>query len=805
MRKVRSSRRASAWLALGAVTAAGAALKPAKLYGQVPLPASQRPQPHPQLPALQFDIPAGPLDAVLGSYQSVTGIKVVLQIPDGTAAGFTSSGVAGVFTPAEALDKLLARTGLSGRLVDRRTAIVKVASRSDVVDVTSGVDTVELTKFSVPVVDIPQSISIVPKKVLAEQGNTSLRDTLRNVAGISLAAGEGGAQGDNLTLRGFTARNDIFMDGMRDFGSYYRDSFDVEQAEVLKGPSSAIFGRGSTGGVVNQVSKTPGLTRFITGTLQFGSDATRRVTADIDQPLNKTTAFRLNLMAHDAGVAGRDIAENRRFGVAPSLAFGLGTPTRVVLSYFHQGANDTPDYGIPWLFNTAAPVDRSNYYGFKDTNYLRTQADVGTIRAEHDFSPNITLRNQSRYAQFHRAGQITEARVAGNVTLDTPLDSMTVNRNQIAVNSIESFLDDQLDLTIRFRTGGLRHSLVTGIEGSKETSNPTRFTWLNVPGTSLLHPDEDQPFSGSAYANSRVHTTAISVGAYAIDTVELGEHWDVTGGIRWDRFDTGYHQLAYTQQGAVTPTDLNRLDEKPSWRGAIVYKPAANGSVYFSYGTSFNPSAESLSLSASTSNTEPEKNRTFEVGTKWDLPNRTSLRAAFFHTDKTNAREPSVDDPTVNVVSGSQRVQGIEVEVSGHITRRWEVFSGYAFMDSALVKSLAYPDAVGAQLANVPRHTFNHWSTFDMPWRFKLGGGAQYVGSRTASSTAPNDPVTGLVKQLPGYWTFNLMGKRRITEHVELQVNAYNITDKYYFDQLHPGHIVPGPGRSVSASTNFKF
>jgi catecholate siderophore receptor len=348
--------------------------------------------------------------------------------------------------------------------------------------------------------------------------------------------------------------------------------------------------------------------------------------------------------------------------------------------------------------------------------------------------------------------------------------------------------------------------VVLGLEGSKETSDPTRFTWTGIPTTSLLDPDEHQDFAGSDFANSIVHTTAISAGVYGLDTIELGHHWDLTGGIRWDRFDADYHQTTFSSPIAVgVPNPLDRIDEMPSWRAALVYKPVGHGSIYFDYGTSFNPSAEALSLSVSTADTEPEKNRTFEFGTKWDLPNHGSLRGAFFYTEKTNAREPSLDNPLVNVPAGNQRVQGVEIEYSGYITRRWEVFSGYAYMDSAVIKSMAYPAAVGAQLANVPRNTFNYWNTFDLPWKFEFGGGAQYVGSRTASSTVPTDPTTGLVKQVPDYWTFSLMGKRRISEHLELQVNANNLLDRYYIDQVHPAHLVPGPGRSVSATANYNF
>ncbi|TAK05843.1 MAG: TonB-dependent siderophore receptor [Candidatus Manganitrophaceae bacterium] len=660
-----------------------------------------------------------------------------------------------------------------------------------------------LPKYTEPLRDTPQSITVVPQDLMEEEGVTTLREALRNVAGISLAAGEGGSQGDNLTLRGFTARNDIFLDGMRDFGSYYRDPFNLQAVEVLKGPSSITFGRGSTGGVINQVSKMPGLTPHVEGTLGFGTDRTRRATADIQEPLQELgpgASLRLNLMVNDSHVADRDIAENRRFGFAPSLAFGLGTPTRLTFSYFYQSENDIPDYGIPWLFNQPAPVPRNNYYGFEKDNFLETAVDIGTARLEHDFNNAVTLRNQIRYGHYSRDARITEARIAGTPTPATPLSAINVTRNQIVAESVETFFQNQLDMIARFNTGFIDHALVAGIEVGRETSDPIRSTFAGVPVTSLLDPDENQPFAGTPTVTSRVDTTADSVGVYLIDTLKLGKQWELTGGLRWDRFDASYKQ-------SVSPAAaFDRTDQMLSWRGALAYKPAPNGSVYFGYGTSFNPSAETLSLSAANANLEPEKNETYEVGSKWDLfSDSLALRAALFRTEKTNAREPDSNNPLLNVLAGKQRVDGIEVEAAGRLTDRWQIFTGYAYMKSELVRSVFFPSAVGSQLANVPKQTFNLWTTYALPWGVEIGGGGRYVGSRTASTTVPLDPITGLVKEAPGYWAFDAMAEYYLMELIEIQLNLYNLTDKYYYEQLHPAHIVPGPGRSALLTMRFEF
>lgn len=772
----------------------------------------------------RFDIAPGPLETVLDAFQKDSKIKIALA--NDSIKDLGSPGLSGLYTPEAALQKLLVGTGISYHFTSPGTATLQIEKISTVIEVIAPTLQETLPKLTQPLLDTPQSIDVVPQHVIQDQGATTLRDALRNVAGISLAAGEGGAQGDSLTIRGFTARNDLFVDGMRDFGSYYRDPFDTQEVAVLQGPSSVTFGRGSTGGVVNQETKTPGLDNFISGDVQLGTDQTKRITMDINKPLptlGAGAAFRLNLMADDNGFAGRDVAESRRVGIAPSLALGLGTPTRWTFSYLHQWSDDTPDYGIPWFFNGPAPVPRNNYYGFEHGNYLKTNVQMGTAKFEHDFSPSITFRNQARYAHYARNGRITEAQIAETfdgapLTPSTPLDDIVANRHEIAVTSLETFLDDQADITFQFHTGFLRHNLVTGVEAAKETSAPVRPTYAIctpaapldcTPYTSLEDPDPSQSFAGTITSTSYTHVDALSAGAYVLDTLRMGEKWELTAGARVDWFDADFNQ--FTVPTPTTPPTgpqppFAQVVTKPSWRGALVYKPAQNGSVYFDYGTSFNPSAESLSLSASTAQVAPEANRTFEVGTKWDLYSRKlSLRSSIFTTQKTNARETDPTNPLLTVLSGTQQVNGVEAQVSGKIISRWELLSSYAYLDSKVVASQFFPASVGAQLANVPRNTFSVWSNYSLPWRLGVGGGADFVDSRTASSTVPFDPTTGLVKQVPGYWVCNAMVKRPLTERLELRANIYNLADKYYYDQIHPAHIIPGAARSALIGLDYKF
>jgi catecholate siderophore receptor len=754
-------------------------------------------------PVYTFEIPAGPLESVAAEFERITGIAVSL----GNASFRTvpSPGATGTLSAGVVLERILSGTGLAYRFTSARAVAIDLKGIYSTVEVNANIDPLSTAspKYAQLPLETPQTITAVSQAVMQEQGVTTLRDALRNVAGISLAAGEGGAQGDNLTIRGFTARNDLFIDGMRDFGSYYRDPFNTQEVEVLQGPSSVTFGRGSTGGVVEQSSKAPGLGKSVSGDLTFGTDLTRRATVDINEPLHRLgngAAFRLNIMGDEGNVAGRDIAENRRFGIAPSLALGLGTPTRWTFSYFHQNADDNPDYGVPWLFNGPAPVARNDYYGFQRGNYLRTYDDIGTAKVEHDINSHVSIREQVRFANYKRDALITEAQIPAGVTLATPLSSIQVTRHEIGVDSVESLLDQQLDLSAHFQTGSIRHDLVAGIEGGRETSDPTRPTWTNVPTTSLLNPDPYQTFAGTATITSNVQTTSLTAAAYVLDTMKFGRHWDLSGGMRFDSFHTDYSQ-------SVAPaSSFHRVDEMPSWRAAAVYKPIDNGSFYFDAGTSFNPSAESLSLSASTASLPPEKNRTYEVGTKWDFPGKhLSLRAAVFQTTKLNAREPDPTNSLLNVLAGTQRVNGLQLEARARVVSRWDLMAGYADLDGRVISSNYYPASVGAQLANVPRHTLNLWNTFHLPGRLEAGVGSNFLSSRTASSTAPFDPITGLVKQVPGYWVFSAMASRPITEHLALQVNVGNIANRYYYDGLHPAHIVLGAGRSAMVGLKFKF
>jgi len=416
---------------------------------------------------------------------------------------------------------------------------------------------------------------------------------------------------------------------------------------------------------------------------------------------------------------------------------------------------------------------------------------------EHDVNDQVTVRNQFRYANYGRSGRIAEPLIVyTGITPATPLAALQVNRNMIAVTSTETFLQNQTDMIVRFHTGIIEHAVVAGLEFGRETSAPIRLTYSNVPRSSLLFPNPSTPFVSPSRINTQVYTQSNIYSAYIMDTLKLGEHWELTGGFRWDTFSTSYKQI-------ISPAvQLSLTDNMPSFRGALIYKPAANGSIYFSYGTSFNPSAESLSLAASNAGLAPEENQSFEIGTKWNLGNnQLSVSGAVFQIEKTNARVPDPNNAAFNILGGNQRVRGFEVGLTGRLTERWEVYYGYAYLDSRVTSS-TLPATVGQPLGNTPQNTLSLWNTYTLPWHgIQLGGGLQWVSSRIASST-PNS-TTGLIEQAPGYFTIQGMVKYPVTPAIDLQLNIYNITNARYYDLLHPSHVVPGSSTAALLSATF--
>jgi catecholate siderophore receptor len=738
----------------------------------------------------RFDIPPGTLESVLVSFRNLTGIEVL--IPDEKMRTLPSSGVSGVYSAEKALQQILAGTGINYRFNGPKLVTLELPGLAASVEVLGHI-TPASPKYTEPLRDTPQTISIIPKAVIEEQGATTLRDVLRNVPGLTFAAGEGGAPaGDNLTLRGFSARNDIFVDGVRDLGPQSRDPFNLEQVEVVKGPSSTYTGRGSAGGTINLVSKAPGVNRFFAGTMSFGSDATKRFTGDINLPIKNRTAFRLNLLAHDAGVAGRKAVENQRWGAAPSVLFGLGTRTRLTLSYFYLQQDNLSDYGIPWVPATnnvlveyrdkPAPVPRDTFYGFKSRDFEKLRSDLATVKIERDLSDTMTLRSQLRFGKSSRDSIATPPRFR-----DT--ESTVINREMRSWIADDNIWDNQTDLRSRFSTGKISHSMVAGLSFTHENNIRQNRTAPNSP-TTLLNPNPDDIYTGTFTLIPFIgDITGKSVAVYAFDSIRLNKFFELNGGLRWEYFDV---------DGVSTvPAPVERLDKMLSWRAGAVFKPMEVGSLYLAYGTSLSPSLEGLSYSTANSAIEPEKTYNLELGSKWDLLNeRLSLSGAIFRVEKTNARTPGVlpDDPP-QVLQGRQRVNGIELGVSGAVTRAWRVFGAYTLLDGEIVRSNTLAE-VGRVIQNTPRNSYSIWSTYEFP-RLEIGGGPRFVGRRFGNNIN--------TRFVDSYWTFDAMASIPVSNNFDLRINLYNLNNIYYFDRLGGGHLIPGYGRSIMVSTGFRF
>jgi catecholate siderophore receptor len=740
-----------------------------------------------------FYIAAGSLESALLAFQKISGLQVV--IPNDAMRTIASPGVKGRYSPEQALRELLRDTGISYRFSDPRTVILEIHAGAESVEIKDDARAVlSSTKYTEPLLDTPQTINVISKQVIEEQGATTLRDVLKNVPGLTIAAGEGGnPAGDNLTLRGFSARNDIFVDGVRDISPQARDPFNLEQVEVVKGPGSVYTGRGSTGGSINLFNKTPGLKRSFGSTLDFGTDSTRRAPADVNVPIGDSLAFRLNLLGHHSGVAGRDVVKFDRWGVAPSITLGLGKPTRLTASYYKLKQNNISDYGIPWVpvtnnalaefRNRPAPVPRNTFYGLRNRDFENLNADLVTLKFEHDFDDNLSLRNQLRYGNSSRDSIATPPRFANN-------NSTAINRELRSWQTKDKIWDNQTDFIARFSTGKVEHSLVTGLDLMRENNTRKTRTGPNML-TTLLNPNPDDVYTSPITVSPIVgDLTANSQAVYLFDTAKFGKQWEFNGGLRFDRFDAD----------GITTTGLpvSRVDRMLSVRAGAVFKPLPQGTIYASYGTALNPSLEGLSYNTANTVIDPEKTYTIEAGSKWDFfSGRVLLSGALFRVEKLNARTPGVSpgDPP-QVLEGKQRVQGLELSVEGNLTRAWQVLAGYTFLDSTTVDSNV-PAEIGKELVNTPPHSFNIWSTYRLPSGFHFGGGARFVDRRFGNTIN--------TRFVNAYWTFDLMASYPISKHIDLKLNLFNLTDKYYFDRIGGGHIVPGPGRAAMLSTSFRF
>ncbi len=658
-------------------------------------------------------------------------------------------------------------------------------------------------RFVRPLVDTAQTVNVVTSELLEARGASTLRDALRNSSGISMQAGEGGTPaGDQLSIRGFSSRTDIFIDNVRDFGGYTRDPFNLEQIEVVKGPSSDYSGRGSTGGSVNLVSKTPRLADSMQMNLSAGSDSFSRLTVDANAaiPGTDSSAARLNVLYHDQDVSNRDEVSNSRWGIAPSLAFGIDTATQVSISFFHLSQDNVPDYGIPWVpasnvplsafANEAPPVDFNNWYGLLERDFEETKTTLATLRLDQQISDNFSFRNTTRVGRTDRNSMITAPRFIST-------DSTDIRRSDEKYRDQEDgIVSNQSDFNLTLNSGDVEHKILFGFEVAQEGEKryTQALTGIDSPSTDLFSPNPNDPYLENYQRTGGLsETDSSTIAAYLSDSIQLNDHWQLNASVRWDRFS-----LEYRPDGAEL---LDRTDKMLSYRAGIVYKPARNGSIYFGYGTSFNPTAEGLQISTSSrtpniAELDPEENETFEIGTKWELLDRRVLvSAAVFQTLKTNART-QVERGEDLVLEGEHDVRGIELGFVGSISDKWQIYAGYTHMESEVVDSKNI-DELGNQLSNTPENSMNFWSSYQVIPSVKVGLGTLYVDDRFSNNAN--------TRSAPSYWVHEASMNYIMNEKINFQLNIQNLTDEKYIDYVGGGHFIPGTGRTILLSSHFKF
>jgi catecholate siderophore receptor len=784
---------------------------------------------HAQTPALEsaaavtFDIQPGPVSDVIAAFQTATGTRVLLALD--SIGQIQSPGVVGRMSPERALQTLLTGTSLAFRTTAPGQFELDVQAQSESVQVTAGLPTVQSPKYSVPVRDIAQSIALVPRDVIEQQGAVTLSDVLRNVPGITLQAGEGGGAsntaGDMFNMRGFNASNSLFVDGVRDDGLISRDVFNLEQVEVFMGPTGSDVGRGSASGYVNMQTKSPHMGREASAMLTLGSGEERRLSADFNlaAPTVQTdawarnAAFRLNVLWQDSGVPGRDAVTRESEAVAPSFAIGIGTPTRVTVGAQIMRQDNLPDYGIPgaaWdepltatSVLTPQPVDQRNYYGTPAYDYDRADQDTYTARVEHDLTRRVTVRNQTRYNRTHREAVVSA--IQNVAAYNAATNEVTIARQG---NERENtVLSNQTSVNARFNTDTLRHAANVGLEIAAEEQFAPTLTGLGTRlPVNIFSPNTNDVVTGFAPARTIQQTLGetTTVALYAFDSIELTDRWQVSGGLRWERYDTRFESIAAT--GA--PTDLAAEDSLISGKGGVLFRVRENGNLYASVGTSLTPpGGANFTLSTQANNVnnpnvEPQKSTNYEVGTKWDLAaGRLSLNGAVFHTKNENVifTVDATAIPPIFNQDDEQLVTGFTVGALGRVTDRWDLITNFGYLDTEFRSQGQATN--GRRLLLTPAASGSLWSTYrvSVGEGLTLGGGIRFTGS--AFINAAN------TIELPAYHVVDALAEYPVNAFLSLRLNVYNVTNERYIRSINNngGRYNPGNPRSAAVTLRVRY
>ena len=635
------------------------------------------------------------------------------------------------------------------------------------------------TRTLTPLSEVPQSLTVVTRELMKDQLMMSVSDVVRYVPGITAHQGENNR--DQLIVRGNNTSADFFVNGVRDDVQYFRDIYNVERVEALKGPNAMIFGRGGAGGVLNRVLKEAGFQRRREVSLQGGMYGHKRLTTDLEQPLSGSVAVRLNGMFENSG-SFREAVGLERYGLAPTMTITPSSATRIVLSYEYVHDARTADRGMTSFRGAPAAVDPSLFYGNPNESHVRLRANLGSAAVEHRWR-NATLRHRTVIGGYDRFYQNF---VPGVASPDQTFVALSAYNNATQRTNLFS----QTDVVYAVAAGRVRHSILIGGEFGRQLTDNFRNTgFFNNSTTTLQVPFQNPTISTpvtfrQSATDADNHLRANVAAAYAQDQIALSSHVQLLGGLRFDRFDLRYHN---NRNGDI----LRRPDNLVSPRAGVVIKPIATVSLYGSYSVSYLPSSgdQFSSLTTITQQVKPEKFNNYEVGVKWDVGSSLSVTTATYRLDRTNSRSTDPNDPARIVQTGSQRTNGYELGLNGSVTPAWTIAGGYAYQD-AFVTSATTAAKAGAQVGQVPHHTLSLWNNYRVHPRFAAGLGMIYQSDMFA---AIDNSVT-----LPGYTRLDAAAFVSLTRRTRLQANVENLFDKKYFANADNNtNISPGFPRTL--------
>ncbi|MEY3759800.1 MAG: hypothetical protein RIR39_1291 [Pseudomonadota bacterium] len=647
-------------------------------------------------------------------------------------------------------------------------------------------------KTDTALIDLPQSITVIPQELIKDQNMQSIADTLRYVPGVGIAQGEGNR--DTPIFRGNSSTSDMYVDGIRDDVQYFRDLYNIERVDVLKGPNAMIFGRGGSGGLINRATKQANWNTGREMNIQFGSFDKYRLTGDVDQAINDSFAVRLTSMWENSR-SYRDGYNAGRWGVNPTASWRPNDNTKVTLGYEHYEDNRTADRGISSFNGRPVNTDASTFFGDPDRSSTGAKVDSFSAIIDHDFGGGVSVRNSSRYANYDKFYQNIFAGAVNTVG-----DKVAIAAYNDATQRENLF--NQTDLTFSLYTGPFKHKFLTGAEfGRQETDNFRNtgyFTDIGTNATSANVSVANPRYNGAVAFRQSVtdannQGVATTAAGYVQDQIELTQHWQAIVGVRYDRFYVDF-QNKNNGQNITTANNL------VSPRGGLLYKPFDNFSLYTNYSIAYVPRAgEQLSsLTLSNQALEPEEFRNYEVGAKWDIVPDMSATLALYQLDRLNALATDPNNPALSFLVDGQRTRGIELGLNGNITDTWKVFGGYAYQNGEITKSISSSALAGATLAQVPEHSFSLWNRYDITQQWGVGLGSIYRGKIYA---ATDNKVI-----LPDFLRFDAAVYYKATKNIQLQVNIENLFDKQYYASAHSNNnITPGSPIAVNGGITIKF